>query len=123
MSSSKDQLNKDQMGIVKKHAGHVLEDLLKLPTPLWSDVGYDQRQELCNKLLDRLKEKHNRGIAEIIEADPDIANKILADKVRSMRYGQRLKHQSQHQPQNASLDEQDSASASHNDGFWGFRPQ
>lgn len=84
-------LSHEQKRILKQHAGVILDSTLGTPTPLWSTIGDDTRQEVHQQLLIRLRQTQNAGIAIIIEEHPEIAKICLIEKVRSLRYLQRKK--------------------------------
>ncbi|KUI64086.1 hypothetical protein VM1G_10876 [Cytospora mali] len=85
-------LSSEQRRILKQHAGPILQTVLGLPTPLWSEVGDDTRKELFDSLLARLRVTQNKGMADILSEHPKIAFECLQQKVRSMRYLQRKKN-------------------------------
>lgn len=80
-------LSPPQKRILKRLAG----PLIPIPTPLWTEIGDDTRQEIFKRLIASLRETQNTGIADIIEANPGLGWIYLQEKVRSMRYTQRKK--------------------------------
>lgn len=78
-------LSSEQKRIIKQHAG----PLFPSPTPVWSEIGEDDRKKLLQQLLARLRETSNTGIADTLEKHPELCWPILQQKVKSLRWGQR----------------------------------
>lgn len=78
-------LTPNQTRITKSAAGLIIPN----PTPTWKDTGDDQREELRQRLLSRLRETQNTGIAAILEQEPDSCWTIFQQKMKSMRWHQR----------------------------------
>ncbi|CAN8098000.1 unnamed protein product [Discula destructiva] len=78
-------LSPAQKRIIKRLVGPLFPD----PTPKWTDVGDDDREEFRKRLLSRLRETQNTGIADIIEQSPQLCWAILQEKVKSLRWTQR----------------------------------
>lgn len=78
-------LSPEQTRTVKRYAGPLFAN----PTPQWRDIGEDERRELHELLVSRLRETRNTEIADIIHQNPHLCWKILQEKVKSLRYTQR----------------------------------